>query len=178
MTEADVPHGTLGSWPCALGTGGTITDDDEATLVRAMGSLAAEMNRPTPYGVMLPDVGALSAPDSKLAVETVQLWTEAASNWLRAMHLNIDVPRSAGDLNYLVAAGTLVDVAGVRLQLLPPRFVEEVLTLHPRGDFGNRVGYALEAVGRRYASTRCCFLTRTLGVGDFARACPLDEHPS
>ena len=256
MTEADVPHGTLGSWPWALDTGGAITADDEATLAGAMGSLAAEMNRPTPSGVTVPDLGALSPPDSGLALQAIQLWSEAASTWLRghgyrtwyfarglaavdglapdlellfvacllhdlgltdhaapsleqpcfavsgavaahalvepgrspadadrvaeaiAMHLNIDVPLGAGDLNYLVAAGTLVDVAGVRLQLLPPRFADEVLKLHPRGDFGNQVGAALEAVGNRHPRTRCCFLTKTLGVGDFARACPLDQHPS
>jgi len=83
MTEADVTLATLGSWSWALDTGGAIIVDDEATLVRAMGSLAAEMNRPAPDGVLVPDVGALSPPDSKLAVEAGELWREAAPIWLR-----------------------------------------------------------------------------------------------
>ena len=256
MTEAKARRGRLGSWPWALETGGSITDDDEATLVSAMASLAAEMSRPPPDGLALPGLSELSPPVSALATEAVDLWADATSAWLRehgyrtwyfarglaaveglapdlellfvacllhdlglthraapsaaqpcfavsgaaaahvvvephrsrdgadrvaeaiAMHLNIDVPLGDGDLNYLVAAGTLVDVAGVRLQLLPPRFVEEVLTVHPRGDFGSQVGDALEATGRSHPGTRCSFMTEHLGVGDFARACPLDDRPT
>ena len=95
-----------------------------------------------------------------------------------AMHLNIDVPLDAGDLNHLVAAGTLVDVSGVRLQLLPPAFVDQVLARHPREGFGDRVADTLEDVGRRHPHTRCAFMTAALAVGAFARACPLDERPS
>jgi len=256
MTEAEAGDQKLGSWPWDLASGGTVTDHDEAALVSAMTSLAAELDRPAPDGLHLPEFGALAPPDSSLAIEAIELWTEATTVWLRehgyrtwyfarglaavegltpdpellfvacllhdlgltdraapsvaqpcfavsgataaravvephrsshaadrvaeaiAMHLNLDVPLDDGDLNYLVAASTLVDVAGVRLQLLPARFVEQVLVAHPRGGFGDRVGTALEDMGDRYPHTRCAFMTETLGVGDFARACPLDEPSS
>ncbi len=91
-----------------------------------------------------------------------------------AMHLNLRIDAEAGPLARLVAAGTLVDVTGLRLQLLPPSLVRAVLARHPRGDFGPAVGDALTARPAAFPTTRCGWLSRTLNVGALARQHPLD----
>lgn len=92
-----------------------------------------------------------------------------------AMHLNIDVPLDAGELSYLVASATLVDVSGARLQLVPAVFVDAVLAAHPRGQFGEQVGEALSSVGEEFSRTRSGYMHEVLGVGHLCRQHPLDQ---
>lgn len=90
------------------------------------------------------------------------------------MHLNIDVRLDEGAVHYLVAAGTLIDVTGQRLQRVPEELVTAVLTAHPRGDFGSLVGQALATFGSRFPDTRCGYLHDTLGIANLSTHHPLD----
>lgn len=94
-----------------------------------------------------------------------------------AMHLNIDIPTTAGALHYLVASATLIDVTGPRLQLLPEQLIDAILQLHPRGDFGPRVGNALARIGATFPDTRCGYLHHTLDIATLTNQHPLD-HPN
>lgn len=91
-----------------------------------------------------------------------------------AMHLNIDIPLSDGVLSYLVAAGTLIDVTGPRLQLMPPSLLDAVNARHPRGEFGPAVGDKLAAIGAAFPATRAGYMHEVLDIGQLCRQHPLD----
>jgi hypothetical protein len=93
------------------------------------------------------------------------------------MHLNLRIDH--GDpVHRLVAAGTLVDVTGLRLQLLPAPLVAAINARHPRDEFGARVGDALAACAAAYPETRCGWLERTLHTSTLTRRHPLDAPGS
>ena len=91
-----------------------------------------------------------------------------------AMHLNLSFEGAPG-LCQAVSAGTLVDVTGTRLQVLPGAFVAHVNERYPRGSFGVRVGEALHGVASMYRHTRCAWLDSTLGLSTLTTQHPLDE---
>lgn len=91
-----------------------------------------------------------------------------------AMHLNLRFDEAA-PLCQLLSAGTLVDVVGIRLGVLPAPFVAEVNRLHPRGDFGPGVGDALASCAERFPHTRCGWLDRNLLLATLTRQHPLDQ---
>lgn len=92
-----------------------------------------------------------------------------------AMHLNVDIAIDEGAVHYLVAAGTLVDVTGVRLALMPPALVKSVLGRHPRGSFGPSVGEALTSMGESFPNTRPGYMHTELGVGQLCLGHALDS---
>ncbi|MFW2380737.1 MAG: HD domain-containing protein [Acidimicrobiales bacterium] len=101
--------------------------------------------------------------------ESADLVSEAIT-----LHLNIDVPPDAGDLAYLVTAGTMIDVAGPRVQLLPTELLAAILVEHPRGPFGEKIAEVFQKCGVRYPDTRAGYMQNQLNIADLARAHPLD----
>ncbi len=95
-----------------------------------------------------------------------------------SMHLNIDVPVDGGTLNYLVAAGSLIDVLGPRLQLLPRDLLAAILVEHPRGPFAEKIGEVFTKCGVRYPDTRCGHLENTLTFSTLVTQHPLDLQAS
>ncbi len=91
-----------------------------------------------------------------------------------AMHLNVVVPIEAGEIHYLVAAGTLIDVAGPRLQQLPNDLIAAILVEHPRGAFAEKIGETMDKCGARYPETRCGYLKNDLGIVSLVGEHPLD----
>ncbi len=95
-----------------------------------------------------------------------------------SMHLNIDVPLDGGTLNYLVAAGSLLDLLGPRLQLLPNDLLAAILVEHPRGVFAEKIGEVFTKCGDRYPETRCGYLENTLTFSTLVGQHPLDMQVS
>ena len=91
-----------------------------------------------------------------------------------AMHLNLRFDEAA-PLCQLVSAGTLIDVVGLRLGVLPTSFVAAVNRRHPRGGFGAGVGDALASTAARFPHTRCGWLDRNLLLSTLTRQHPLDQ---
>lgn len=94
-----------------------------------------------------------------------------------SMHLNIDVPLDHGVINYLVAAASLIDVLGPRIQLLPSDLLAAILVEHPRGPFAKKLGEVFEKCGDRYPDTRCGHLENTLSFSTLVTQHPLDSQP-
>ncbi len=95
-----------------------------------------------------------------------------------SMHLNIDVPIDDGALNYLVAAGSLIDLLGPRIQLFPSHLLAAILVEHPRGPFAEKIGEVFAKCGDRYPETRCGHLENTLSFSTLVSQHPLDLHTS
>lgn len=91
-----------------------------------------------------------------------------------SMHLNIDVSVEGGALSYLVAAGSLIDVLGPRLQLLPNDLLAAILVEHPRGPFAAKIGEVFAKCAVRYPETRCGHLENTLTFSTLVTQHPLD----
>jgi hypothetical protein len=90
------------------------------------------------------------------------------------MHLNMEIPIGVGEVAYLVAAGTLVDLAGPRLQLLPTELLAAILVEHPRGPFGDKIAEVFRKCGLRYPDTRAGYMQNELNIAELAAAHPLD----
>jgi HD domain len=84
-----------------------------------------------------------------------------------AMHLNLRID-SDDPICQLVPAATLVDVT--------PAIITHVNTLHPRHDFGPRVGAALNRCATTYPQTRCGWLERTLNISTLSTKHPLEHR--
>jgi hypothetical protein len=90
------------------------------------------------------------------------------------MHLNLRIDHD-GPVHRLVPAGTLVDVTGLRLGLVPSSLVADINARFPRADFGAEVGEALASCAAAHPATRCGWLERTLNVSSLTRRHPLDS---
>jgi hypothetical protein len=91
------------------------------------------------------------------------------------MHHNPRVPRTAGPVAYLVAAGAGVDVVGLRSWHLPPRLVADAVRDHPRSGFKAWFTRAWADEAARVAQGRAHLLRR---YGAFTAAialAPFDE---
>ena len=91
-----------------------------------------------------------------------------------AMHLNVSVSIDDGEVAYLVAAGTLIDVTGPQLQLLPTDLLAAVLVEHPRGQFAEKISTVMHKCATRYPDTRCGYIGNDLNFDDLAKQHPLD----
>ena len=90
------------------------------------------------------------------------------------MHLNVGVSIDDGEVAYLVAAGTLIDVIGPRLQLLPNELLAAILVEHPRGPFAEKISTVMHKCASRYPDTRCGYIGNDLNFDDLAKQHPLD----
>jgi hypothetical protein len=91
------------------------------------------------------------------------------------MHLNLDL-HDAGPVHRLLHAGTLSDVTGLRLNVVPEGVVSAVMRRYPRGGFGVEVGNALRATATRYPASRCGWLERNIALSDLTARHPSDHR--
>lgn len=118
--------------------------------------------------------GARAALDFSLA-RTTEVSARAVAEAI-SRHLNVDVALDEGAEAHLLSAAVTVEVAGLGVEALPPRFTREVLSRTPRGATGPEVAEVIRRQARLHPATRSGFLNQ-IGLADRALENPLDLTP-
>jgi len=92
-----------------------------------------------------------------------------------AMHVTPGVGFERGPLGPTIAAGALVDVAGLRLWDLDPVFVQAALARYPRLAMKRHLAACWRAEARAVPGGRAAFLARWAAFGLFVRLAPFRE---
>jgi hypothetical protein len=91
------------------------------------------------------------------------------------LHFNASVGRRHGAEAHLMAAGTVLDVLGLRRWQLDRDTVDTIVARHPRQRFKQEIAGAIRADVARAPACRPAFLVRYAGLARMARRAPFRE---
>jgi hypothetical protein len=160
-------------WAMAFGAAGQHQVDEEVLLVA---SLMHDLGLADRAGAQASGCACFTGHSVDMAMRLTRQhgWTEARTQAVGeaiTLHMNGHVDLAQGVEAHLLQQATACDVIGARLAQLPPRYRQQVLSAHPRGDFDAQFAAFMAGQVREQPGSRAAWM-HLLGLGMMIRLNP------